>query len=290
MSFFEQEDVLQLLEGLFIYLWQQCVGVDGEHPFPRIPYAEAIRRFGTDHVDLRYGMELADLNDVFAGTSLGIFKSVMGSGGVIRGFAVPGAGDLNHAQLKKLEHSAMDRGAKGLAWVIIRDGGEVESPLAKHLSPEERRGLASATGATPGDLVLMMADKADVVNPILGALRMELAKARGLIPEGAWKFCWIVDYPFFVWNADEERWESIHHREHRPRWSPPSSRSWGSGCFRRDPADAASAAIVAVRRGGAPVADRRAAEGSPARRADAPARARRVRRSVAVAGARQRPS
>jgi aspartyl-tRNA synthetase len=130
---------------------------------------------------------------------------------VIRGFAVPGAGDLNHAQLKKLEHSAMERGAKGLAWVIIRDGGEVESPLAKHLSPAERSGLADATGAKPGDLVLMMADAPDVVNPLLGALRMELAKERGLIPEGSWKFCWIVDYPFFVWNADENKWDPIHH-------------------------------------------------------------------------------
>ena len=211
MSFVEQEDVLQLLEGLFIHLWRECAGVDVEQPFPRISYAEAIKRFGTDHVDLRYGMELADLNDVFAETSLGIFKSVISSGGTIRGFAVPGAGDLGHAQLKKLEHSAMDRGAKGLAWVVLRDGGEVESPLAKHLSPKERDGLASATGGTSGDLVLMMADKPDVVNPILGALRMELAKERGLIPEGSWKFCWIVDYPFFVWNTDEEKWDPIHH-------------------------------------------------------------------------------
>src|SRR5207245_301373 len=188
MSFIEQEDILQLLEALFIHLWRECLGFDVQQPFPRISYADAIRRFGTDHVDLRYGMELVDLNGVFAGTPLGIFRSVMASSGVVRGFAVPGAGELNHAQLKKLEHSAMDRGAKGLAWVIVRDGGEVESPLAKHLSPKERDGLALATGAQPGDLVLMMADKADVVNPILGALRMELAKERGLIPEGAWKF------------------------------------------------------------------------------------------------------
>ena len=211
MSFVEQEDVLQLLEGLFIHLWRECVGVDVEQPFPRIPYAEAIRRFGTDHVDLRYGMELADLNEVFSETSLGIFRSVITSGGTIRGFAVPGAGDLNHAQLKRLEHAAMDRGAKGLAWAILRDGGEVESPLAKHLSERERNGIASATDGKPGDLILMMADKAEVVNPILGALRMELAKERGLLPDGAWKFCWIVDYPFFVWNPDEEKWDPIHH-------------------------------------------------------------------------------
>jgi len=211
MSFIEQEDILQLLEALFIHLWRECVGADVEQPFPRISYAEAISRFGTDHIDLRYGMELADLNDVFADTTLGIFRSVTASGGVIRGFAVPGAGELQHSHLKKIEHSAMDRGAKGLAWVIVRDAGEVDSPLAKHLSPAERSGLATATGAAPGDLVLMMADAPDVVNPILGALRMELAKERGLIPEGSWKFCWIVDYPFFVWNADEDRWDPIHH-------------------------------------------------------------------------------
>ena len=211
MSFVEREDVLQLLEALFIHLWRECVGIDVEQPFPRISYDEAIRRFGTDHVDLRYGMELADLNDVFAETTLGIFKSVISSGGAIRGFSVPGAGDLNHAQLKRLEHSAMERGAKGLAWMLVRDGGEIESPLAKHLSPAERDGLASATGAKPGDLVLMMADKADLVNQILGALRMELAEERGLVPDGSWKFCWVVDYPFFVWNGETDHWDPIHH-------------------------------------------------------------------------------
>ena len=211
MSFVEQEDVLQLLEALFVHLWRECVGIEVDQPFPRISYNDAIKRFGTDHVDLRYGMELADLNEVFAETTLGIFKSVISSGGVIRGFSVPNAGELNHAQLKRLEHSAMERGAKGLAWVILKDGGEVESPLAKHLSPKEREGLAVATGAKPGDLILMMADKPDVVNPILGALRMELAEERGLVPDGMWKFCWIVDYPFFVWNAETNSWDPIHH-------------------------------------------------------------------------------
>jgi aspartyl-tRNA synthetase len=211
MSFVEQEDILQLLEALFIHLWRECLGVDVEQPFPRIPYAEAVRRFGSDHVDDRYGMELADLHDVFRETTLGIFRSVIASGGVIRGFAVPGGGDLHHSQLKRLERDAMERGAKGLAWVILRADGEVDSPLAKHLSASERVGIAKETGGGPGDLVLMMADKPEVVNPILGALRTELAKERGLIKGDAWRFCWVVDYPFFVWNVDEKRWDPIHH-------------------------------------------------------------------------------
>ncbi|MGZ6514433.1 MAG: aspartate--tRNA ligase [Actinomycetota bacterium] len=241
MSFIDREDILQLLEALFIHLWRECVGVDVEQPFPRISYAEAIRRFGTDHVDLRYGMELADLNDVFAETTLGIFRSVMASGGVIRGFAVPKAGELHHSQLKRLEHDAMERGAKGLAWVILKDGGEVESPLAKHLSDAERAGLAAATGAQPGDLILMMADRQDVVNPILGALRMDLARERGLIPEGSWKFCWVIDYPFFIWNTDENAWEPIHH--------PFTMPIGGGGALDGDPSSVRAAAYDLVLNG-----------------------------------------
>ena len=129
----------------------------------------------------------------------------------MRGFAVPGAAEMHHSELRRLEHQAMERGAKGLAWIKLKEGGEVDSPLAKHLSPAEIEGLSKLLDAGPGDLILMMADAASVVNPVLGALRMQLARERGLIPEGLWKFCWVIDYPYFLWSEVEQRWEPIHH-------------------------------------------------------------------------------
>jgi len=211
MSFVDVDDIIAIAEELYAHLWKACLGVEVPTPFPRIPFAEAVDRFGSDHVDLRFGMELTDVHDVFRETKLSIFRKVMESGGVIRAIAVPGAGDIHHSELKRLEHQAMERGAKGLAWVAFKEGGEVDSPLAKHLTEAERGGLATALGAGPGDLALMVADKRSVANTVLGALRTQLARERGLVPKDEWRFCWVVDYPFFEWLEDEQRWEPMHH-------------------------------------------------------------------------------
>ncbi|MCA1830999.1 MAG: aspartate--tRNA ligase, partial [Actinobacteria bacterium] len=210
MSFVEREDVLQLVEELFKHLWRECIGITFAEPFTRVTYDEAIRRFGTDHVDMRYGMELADLNDVFANTALGVFKSVIASGGVIRGFALQGGAGIHKNELRKLEHQAMERGAKGLAWVKLGEDG-IESPLAKHLTTEEIDALRKATGAATGDVVFMVADRADIANPILGSLRMQVASERGLIPPDEYRFCWIIDVPYFELDAETKRWVPMHH-------------------------------------------------------------------------------
>jgi aspartyl-tRNA synthetase len=156
-------------------------------------------------------MELHDVDAVFKETQLGIFKKVLEAGGAIRAIAIPGAGDMHHAELKRHEKHAMERGAKGLAWVILKENGEVDSPLEKFLSPAEREGLAKTLGAGPGDLVLIVADRRQIANTVLGSLRTQLARERGLVPEGEWRFCWVVDYPFFEWLEDEKRWEPMHH-------------------------------------------------------------------------------
>ena len=211
MSFVDVDDIIEITEGLYAHIWKACLGVEVPTPFPRLSFAEVMDRFGTDHVDLRYGMELTDVDDVFAETKLTIFKKVVSSGGSIRAIAVPGAADMHHSELKRLEQQAMERGAKGLAWIAYKEGGEIDSPLAKVLSQDEREGLAAKMGASAGDLVLMVADRRSVANAVLGALRMQLARDRGLIPEGQWRFCWVVDYPFFEWIEDEQRWEPMHH-------------------------------------------------------------------------------
>jgi aspartyl-tRNA synthetase len=201
-------------------LWRDVAGVEISTPFVRIPYEESMRRFGNDKPDLRFGMELSDVGSVFASTTLGIFSNVLAGGGVLQAICVPGGGELNHAHLRTLEKQAMERGAKGLAWIIFKDGGEVDSPLAKHLSPGERDALAKALDASPGDLALIVADQLGVARTVLGALRNSLARERGLIPEKEWRFCWVVDPPLFEWSDEEKRFMSSHHpfTQPQPGW------------------------------------------------------------------------
>jgi len=222
MSFVEREDVVELTEQLYVHLWRECIGAELPQPFPRIGYAEAIRRFGTDHVDMRYGMELTDVAEIFADTGLGIFRKAVGSGGVMRAIGVPGWPDMNDSQLKRYERQAMERGAKGLAWIIFKDGGEVHSPLQKHLSAAEIDGLQKALGIGPGDVAFLMADDAVVVNPVLGALRMEVARDHDHIAKEPWAPCWVIDYPYFE-QGDDGAWQPIHHPFTMP------SEDWGSG-------------------------------------------------------------
>ena len=221
MSFVEMDDVLALGEELYQHLWREVLGVELP-PFPRVPYAEAIRRFGTDHVDMRYGMELTDVAEIFADTSLGIFKKVLADGGIMRAIGVPGWPDMHDSQLKKYERQAMERGAKGLAWIIFKEGGEVHSPLQKHLSPAESDGLQKALGIGPGDVAFLAADAPQVVNPVLGALRMQIADDHDHIPKDDWAPCWVVDYPYFL-PAEGGGWEPIHHPFTMP------SEDWGDG-------------------------------------------------------------
>jgi aspartyl-tRNA synthetase len=230
MSFVDEDDVLDVTEGLFVSLWHDVLGVEIERPFPRISHAESLRRFGNDKPDLRFGMELADVAPVFAGTSLGIIKRVLDSGGVAQAILVPGAGTMHHSELRKLEHQAMDRGAKGLAWFAFKEGGDVDSPLAKHLSPAEREGLIKTLGASAGDLGLMVADRRSVAQTVLGSLRGMLARERGLIPEGEWRFCWIVDPPLFEWSEEDRRWAPSHHpfTQPQPGWEEAMAADPGS--------------------------------------------------------------
>ena len=210
MSFVEADDVMALTENLLAHLWKTCLDTEIATPFPRIAYDEAVRRFGSDHVDTRFGMELVDVAEIFAETSLGIFKKVLGAGGIMRAICVPRGGELSTKEIKRIERGAMDRGAKGLAWIVLKEGGEIDSPLAKHLSEAEVGGLRGALDAGPGDLILMMADAPDVVNPVMGALRRSLAAEHDLIPADSWSFSWVIDYPFFE-QDDAGGWQPIHH-------------------------------------------------------------------------------
>jgi aspartyl-tRNA synthetase len=211
MSFVDEEDIYALTEGLFATIWREALGVEVPIPFSRIAYDVAMDRYGTDKPDLRFEIPLIDISEVFAKTELKIFRGVLEGGGVIKAICVPKAAEHHqHSELRKLEHQAMERGAKGLAWIRFTADG-IDSPLKKVLSDAERDGLAQTLNAGTGDLVLMVADKASVANTVLGALRPVLAKQEGLIPDGEWAFCWIVDPPLFEWSEQDQRWAPSHH-------------------------------------------------------------------------------
>src|SRR6266536_2676777 len=184
-------------------------------PFPRLTYAVAMRRFGSDKPDLRYGMELIDLGEVFATTEVGVFASALSSRGSVLGLKVDGGGDLSRKQLDMLAEAAKSRGARGLAWVVVHADG-LRSPLDRFFSDEERAGLRRVSGAQPGDLLLIAADSTAVARTVLGELRTRLAAERSLIPEGRWDFLWVTEFPMFEWNQDEERWEAAHHPSTQP--------------------------------------------------------------------------
>ncbi len=210
MSFVDEEDVLAVIEPLYARLVREIVGVDIAVPFPRIGHDEMLDRFGSDKPDLRYGMELVDLRGAFENTGFRAFSSVLASDGLLKGFAAQGGGDLSRKELDELVQIARSRGAAGLVWIAIEAEG-VRSPVEKHLSAREIDRVRSATGATPGDLVLIVGDSADRTNVALDGLRRHLADRLGLVPEGEWAFVWMVDPPLFEWGDDEGKWVSVHH-------------------------------------------------------------------------------
>jgi aspartyl-tRNA synthetase len=210
MSFVSEEDVIGVIEPLMAEIVRATNGVEVPVPFPRIRYDEMIERFGTDKPDLRYGMELADLGQVFAGTEFRAFASALGSGGVVKGLAAPGAAGLSRKQHDELAQEARGRGAAGLV-TIAMDGGEYRSPVERHLSRGEMEAAARATGAGDGDLVLIVADRPDRVAAALDGLRRLMADRLGLVPDGQWRFVWMVEPPLFEWSDEEGKWVSVHH-------------------------------------------------------------------------------
>jgi aspartyl-tRNA synthetase len=210
MSFVNEEDVYQLMEPLFAQLVLETNGVEVEKPFPRITYREAMDRFGSDKPDLRYGMELAELSETFRGSEFRVFAQAVASGGVVKGFAVPGGASLSRKDLDGLVQEAKSRGAGGLVWLAFFRS-EIKSPVSGYLTHDELGAIQSATRAGEGDLVLIVADRASRTDVALDGLRRLMADRMGLVPEGQWAFCWIVEPPLFEWSEQDEAWTFTHH-------------------------------------------------------------------------------
>jgi aspartyl-tRNA synthetase len=210
MSFVEEDDVIGVTEAVMSAVFEASGFEVPAPPWPRMPYDEALDRFGIDRPDTRFGMEIVDLGDALAGTEFKVFAGALSSGGVVRGINA-GTREVARSELDGLTEMAQKLGAKGLVWAFVEEDGSWRSPIAKFLSDEERAAIVSALDASPADLLLAVADTAKVAATVLGQLRLELAERFALVDEDRHDIHWVVDFPMFEWNEGESRWDPLHH-------------------------------------------------------------------------------
>ena len=206
MAFPDREFIFGLMERMLQAVWRETIEVELETPFPRLTWAEADRRYGSDKPDLRFDLELEDATEITRGSQFGVFANAA----CVRFLRVPQ--EYSRAELERLEAFAKEWGAKGLAYLVYDESGEVRSPIAKFLSEGELEAFRSK----PGTTVLFGADEPEQVSRILGALRLHLGRELGLVDETAWRFVWITDFPMFEWSEEEGRWGARHHPFTRP--------------------------------------------------------------------------
>ncbi len=208
MSFVGVEDVIDVNERMLARVFEQVGGPRIELPIPRIPYAEALDRYGTDRPDVRFELELTDVTDELRETEFKVFRATVEDGGIVKALNA-GPRELPRSALDGLIARAQELGAKGLVWAF-REGEGWRSPTAKFLSAAELAALNERLGADEGDLMLLVADRPAIANAVLAQLRVELAERFELIPETE-RFVWVVDWPMFEWNTEESRWDPLHH-------------------------------------------------------------------------------
>ena len=218
MSFVHRDDVLAIVEGLYTALIPE-VAPDKKllsSPWPRLSHHDSLDKYGTDKPDLRFGLELWDVSDVFTGSDFRVFQSAREAGGVIKCIIAPGCADYSRRDIDELTESAKSLGAKGLATLGLTQDG-LKGSASKFVKPGEVEALKSLTGAQSGDLVLLAADDRVVVNKVLGGLRLIFRDKLGLADKDTMAFAWIVDFPMFAWNEEEKRWDAEHHPFTMPR-------------------------------------------------------------------------
>ena len=212
MSFVEKEDVMNEIEGLAKYVFKNVTGEEANYTFQRMPYAEAMDRFGSDKPDLRFGVELKDLSDIVKNSSFNAFSSTVQNGGLVKAVVAPNANEkFSRKVISEYEEYVKTYfGAKGLAYIKLTADG-ITSPIAKFLSEEEMKAIIEKTEAKTGDVIFIVADKKKVVHAALGALRLRIGKDLELINKDDFKFLWVVDFPMFDYDEEEQRYKAEHH-------------------------------------------------------------------------------
>jgi aspartyl-tRNA synthetase len=211
MAFVEEDDVIEAIEGMLARVFEETGFPVPAPPWPRMGYDEAMARYGSDKPDLRFGLEIADLGAAVAGSGFKVFSAALASGGVVRGVNA-GAREVPRSGLDELTEVVKRFGAGGLVWAFVQADGTWRSPIAKFLADEERHAIERALSASPGDLLLIVADKPSVAAQALGELRLELARRFGLVRDDTpHQVLWVVDFPMFEYNEGEDRWDALHH-------------------------------------------------------------------------------
>jgi len=211
LSFINEEDIFQVAEGMISHVMQHTLNYDLQLPLPRMSYDEAMDRFGTDRPDLRFGLELVNLTEVVKNCGFQVFKTVVQNNGLIKSINAKGCASFSRKDLDDLTGYAAQYGAKGLAWVKVKSGGEWQSPIAKFFTDEERNAMSAALDAEEGDLLFFVADQPAIVHQALAELRLELARRLDLIDKTTFNFIWITDFPLLEYDHDEKRHTAIHH-------------------------------------------------------------------------------
>ncbi len=212
MSFVQRDDVLALVEQLYTELIPTVTPHKKllSSPWPRLSYRESVERFGTDKPDMRFGMELIDVSTIFAKSEFKVFQSALETGGMVKCIVAPGCAEYSRKEVDALTESAKTFGAKGLATLAVTGEG-LKGTAAKFIKPEESEAVKSITGAKEGDLILFAADQRAVVNKVLGGLRLILRDKLNLADPNVMAFAWVVDFPMFAWNEEEQKWDAEHH-------------------------------------------------------------------------------
>ncbi len=215
-SFVEREDIITLVEGMLKHIFKKAIDVDVPTPLPRLTYAEAMERYGSDKPDTRFGVELKDLGDVFAGTSFKVFRGALDNGGVVKAINAKGFAGITTGQIEELTKMAQSYGAKGLAFIKV-ENGEWKSPIVKFFTDAEKTALTERLAIEEGDLLLFGADKKETVCEVLGRIRLRVAEILKLTADlKVWNLLWVLDFPLLAYNAEEAKWDAVHHPFTRP--------------------------------------------------------------------------
>ncbi|MCL2789647.1 MAG: aspartate--tRNA ligase [Desulfobulbus sp.] len=209
-SFVTENDIIALVEGMISDLFAAVRSIELRPPFARMTYGEAMRRFGTDRPDARFGLELVDLTGIVRNCGFKVFRTAVEQGGVVKAINVKGCGQFSRKDLDDLTEYAARFGARGMAWIKIKED-EWQSPITKFFNQEEIAAMGKALDAQPGDLILFGADKAKTVNQVLSELRLELARRLELVDDDVFNFLWVTDFPLLEYDEEEKRYTSVHH-------------------------------------------------------------------------------
>ncbi len=216
-SFVTQDEIIAWMEGLFAAVFRAARGIEIPLPFPRLTHAEAMDRFGSDKPDLRFGMELTDLGDVFKESGFKVFRAALDAGGVVKAINAKGFAGVTTGQIEALTELARQHGAKGLAFIKV-EGGEWKSPIVKFFSDAEKAALTDRLGISEGDLILFGADQWAPACEVLGRIRLRVAELQRLTAgSDALNFLWVVDFPLLAFSAEENKWNAVHHPFTRPQ-------------------------------------------------------------------------